>query len=231
MHPERVQILGSTEISYLESLAPGEARHGIETFLAMEPGCIIVTKGLALSGDLVEACNRTAIPLMRTEMLSSRAIELVQQFLEHEIAPRTNIHGVPADVLGIGVLLLGKSGVGKSEAALELIMRGHRLIADDLVEVRRKGPNGVFGYPSELLEHHMEIRGVGIINIKDMFGVAAVRDEKKIKMVMELQRLDEFDGRDRLGGWMSWFTGSWMCRFPCNGSLSAPAEMSAPWWK
>jgi HPr kinase/phosphorylase len=115
------------------------------------------------------------------------------------LAPTASIHAVLMDVLGVGVLLLGKSGIGKSEAALDLIMRGHRLVADDLVEVRRTSGEVLVGWASELIKHHMEVRGLGIINIKDMFGVAAVRDEKKIELVLELTRWDATETHDRLG--------------------------------
>lgn len=198
VHPERVQILGATEMSYIASLPPEEGRHGIETFLALEPACVVVTKGLELPAALVECANRVGVPLLRTPLASSAAIEAIQNFIEIQLAPTASVHGVLLDVLGVGVLLLGKSGIGKSEAALELVMRGHRLVADDLVEVRRHGETLV-GWVSELIKHHMEVRGIGIINIKDMFGVAAVRDEKKIEMALELVRWDENEAPDRLG--------------------------------
>ncbi len=199
VHPERVQILGATELSYLASLPIDEARHGIETFMALEPACIVVTKGLDVPQNLIDSANKTNVPLLRTPLSSSAAIEAVQTFIERELAPTCSIHGVLMDVLGVGVLLLGKSGIGKSEAALELIMRGHRLVADDLVEVRRTSGNMLVGWASELIKHHMEVRGIGIINIKDMFGVAAVRDEKKVEVVLELVRWDEAEGPERLG--------------------------------
>jgi HPr kinase/phosphorylase len=198
VHPERVQILGATELSYLASLPPDEARQGIETFMALEPACIVVTKGLDVPTHLLDCANRLGVPLMRTPLASSVAIESIQNFIELQLSPTASIHGVLMDVLGIGVLLLGRSGVGKSEAALELIMRGHRLVADDLVEVRRGSGDLLVGWASELIKHHMEVRGIGIINIKDMFGVAAVRDEKKIELVLELVRWDETEA-DRLG--------------------------------
>src|SRR5262249_46591757 len=138
------------------------------------------------------------VPLLRTPLVSSMAIDTVQKFLQLQLAPRASIHAVMLDVLGVGVLLIGKSGIGKSEAALELVMRGHRLVADDLVEVRRSG-DVLVGWASELIKHHMEVRGLGIINIKDMFGVAAVRDTKKIELVLELIKWDESESYDRLG--------------------------------
>ncbi|MCG5054584.1 MAG: HPr(Ser) kinase/phosphatase [Myxococcales bacterium] len=199
VHPERVQVLGGTEISYLASLPEQEARHGIETLMALEPACCVVTKGLDVPPDLLRAAEHRNIAVLRTPLVSSVAIETLQTFLEAQLAPSVSLHGVLLDVLGVGVLLLGKSSVGKSETALELIMKGHRLVADDLVEIRRTGQDQLIGWPSELIKHHMEIRGLGIINIKDLFGVAAVRDEKKLELVIELLDWKEADTHDRLG--------------------------------
>ncbi len=198
-HPEQVHVLGATELSYLASLPPAEARHGIETLIALDPACILVTKDLDVPQDLLDSSAAAGIPVLRTPMASPVAIEATQKFIELHLAPTASIHGVLLDVLGVGVLLMGKSGIGKSEAALELIMRGHRLVADDLVEVRRFSGDLLVGWASELIKHHMEVRGLGIINIKDMFGVAAVRDEKKMELVVELVRWDENGTPDRLG--------------------------------
>jgi HPr kinase/phosphorylase len=199
VHPERVQVLGATEISYAASLAEEPARASVEGFVALNPACIVVTKGLDIPTVLLDACERLGVPLLRTPMLSSHAIDAIQTHLELQLAPTASIHAVLVDVLGVGVLLLGKSGIGKSEAALDLVMRGHRLVADDLVEVRRTSGDVLVGWASELIKHHMEVRGLGIINIKDMFGVAAVRDEKKIELVLELIRWDQNEAHDRLG--------------------------------
>ncbi|HEV3032163.1 MAG TPA: HPr(Ser) kinase/phosphatase [Polyangia bacterium] len=199
VHPERVQILGSTEISYLQTLTEEEARHSVDSFMSLDPACIVVTKGLDVPPALLESAERMGVPLLRTPIVSSTAIDAIQKHLELQLAPTASIHAVLMDVLGVGVLLLGKSGIGKSEAALDLIMRGHRLVADDLVEVRRTSGEVLVGWASELIKHHMEVRGLGIINIKDMFGVAAVRDEKKIELVLELTRWDASESHDRLG--------------------------------
>ncbi len=199
VHPDRVQVLGSTEISYLGSLPADAAGRGIREFIGLSPACIIVTKGLDVPADLVEAAAGAEIPVLRTSLVSSVAIDRLQKFLELQLAPTASLHAVLMDVLGVGVLLLGKSGIGKSEAALDLVMRGHRLVADDLVEVRRGSGDVLFGTASELIKHHMEVRGLGIINIKDMFGVAAVRDTKKLELVLELIEWDESESYDRLG--------------------------------
>lgn len=199
VHPERVQVLGATEIAYLASLPPQEARHGIETLMALEPAACVVTKGLDVPNDLLVCADAKNVPVLRTPLVSSVAIETLHTFLETQLAPTVSLHGVLLDVLGVGVLLLGKSSVGKSETALELLMKGHRLVADDLVEIRRTNQDNLIGWPSELIKHHMEIRGLGIINIKDLFGVAAVRDEKKLELVIELLDWKEANTHDRLG--------------------------------
>jgi HPr kinase/phosphorylase len=199
VHPERVQILGATEISYLETLTPEQSQGSIDSFMSLDPACVIVTKGLDVPRQLLEGAERLGVPLLRTPLVSSAAIDAIQNHLELQLAPTASIHAVLMDVLGVGVMLLGKSGIGKSEAALDLIMRGHRLVADDLVEVRRTSGEVLVGWASELIKHHMEVRGLGIINIKDMFGVAAVRDEKKIELVLELTRWDANESHDRLG--------------------------------
>ena len=199
VHPERVQVLGATEISYLGTLSEADARKSAEAFIGLNPACVVVTKGLEVPRLLLDVADRVGVPVLRTPLVSSTAIDTIQKHLELQLAPTASIHAVLMDVLGVGVLLLGKSGIGKSEAALDLIMRGHRLVADDLVEVRRTSGDVLVGWASELIKHHMEVRGLGIINIKDMFGVAAVRDEKKIELVLELLRWDQTESHDRLG--------------------------------
>jgi HPr kinase/phosphorylase len=199
VHPERAQILGSTELGYLHSLPPELARRGIEGFLAVGPACVIVTKGLDVPMDLLELANETRVPVLRSKLPSSVVIDGLVRFMDDALAPNVSLHGVLVDVLGVGVLLFGRSSVGKSEAALELVMRGFRLVADDLVEVRRIAGEVLIGRASELIKHHMEVRGLGIINIKDMFGVASVRDEKKVELVLELAPWTETDVADRLG--------------------------------
>ena len=139
------------------------------------------------------------IPLLRSHHQSSTFISLLTQYLEERLLAQTNVHGVLVDVLGVGVLLLGKSGVGKSECALDLVIRGHRLVSDDIVKVRLKLPAVLFGEGSDLLHYHMEIRGLGIINIKHLFGVASIRERKKIDLVIELVEWQDGQEYDRLG--------------------------------
>jgi HPr kinase/phosphorylase len=199
LHKERVQVFGNTEMSYLGTLPPEQAVESLTNFFAQEISCLVITKGLEAPAALVAAAEKGGVPVLRTSHLSSNFIESIQNYLEDVLTAQTSMHGVLLDVFGVGILLLGKSGIGKSEIALDLVMRGHRLVADDIVDVKRKSPEAVFGAGSEIIKHHMEIRGLGIINIKDLFGVAAIRDRKKIEIVMELVEWDPSVEYDRLG--------------------------------
>jgi HPr kinase/phosphorylase len=199
LHPERVQVFGNTEISYLHTLTPEKQRESLRTLFDENLACVVVTKALDLPQALIDACNAAHLALMKTPLTSSSFIQLVQQFLEESLSESGSHHGVLMDVFGVGILLLGKSGIGKSEIALDLVMRGHRLVADDIVDVTRRKQNNVYGTGNPIIKHHMEIRGLGIINIKDLFGVAAVRDRKKIELVIELVEWDPTREYDRLG--------------------------------
>jgi HPr kinase/phosphorylase len=199
LHKERVQVFGNTEMSYLATLSRERVREVTRAFFAQEVACLVVTKGLEVPPELVAAADEAGVPLLRTPHLSSIFIEEVQSWLEDVLTAQTSMHGVLLDVFGVGILLLGKSGIGKSEIALDLIMRGHRLVADDIVDVKRKAQDSVFGTGSDIIKHHMEIRGLGIINIKDLFGVAAIRERKKIEIVLELVEWDPSVEYDRLG--------------------------------
>ncbi len=155
-------------------------------------------RGLAPPAELHVLCDQRSVPLLVSSLVTSDFISAVTAWMGDRLAPSTEVHGVLVDVLGIGVLVTGKSGIGKSEAALDLVVRGHRLVADDVVRVRRQG-RGVMGRGAEILGHHMEIRGLGIINIKDLFGIAAVRETKRIELVVELKEWAEGMEYDRLG--------------------------------
>lgn len=199
LHRDRVQTLGATEIEYLKAAAPAARALGIETVMGASPACVVVTRDLEPPAELVEASDRHEVPLATTRLSSAEFIAGVTQFLQAKLSASTSIHGVLLDILGIGVLLLGKSGIGKSEAALDLVARGHRLVADDIVNIRRIGPKLIYGSGSGIIRHHMEIRGLGIINIQDLFGISAVRDVKKIELVIELSDWDQDAEYDRLG--------------------------------
>jgi len=199
LHPDRLQVLGSTELSYLNHLPVDLAEKNLTKLCNVDICCFIITKGQEPPAMLVREVEARGIPLLRTHHQSSTFISLITQFLEERLLPSTTIHGVLVDVLGVGVLLHGKSGIGKSEVALDLVLRGHRLVADDVVKVRMKLPAVLFGEGMDLLHYHMEIRGLGIINIKHLFGVAAIRERKKIDLAIELVSWEEGHEYDRLG--------------------------------
>lgn len=199
LHPDRIQVLGSTELSYLASMAKERAMEQLEEILSRQLSCLIVTKNQDVPDYLIELTDSCNTPLLRTRHLSSSFISLITKFLEERLLPTSTLHGVLLDVLGVGVLLQGKSGIGKSECALELILRGYRLVADDVIKVRLKLPSVIFGEGMDLLHYHMEIRGLGILNIKHLFGVAAIRERKKIDLVIELVPWEDGREYDRLG--------------------------------
>jgi len=198
LHPRRVLVLGGTEVEYLRDHEAGRGL-GIETLLASDPACIVVCRGLTPPPELAIAAESRGVPVLVSSLITADFIAAVTSWMSDRLAPSTDMHGVLLDVLGIGVLLLGKSGIGKSETALDLVVRGHRLVADDIVDIRKRPPDTVFGSGSEIIRHHMEIRGLGIINIKDLFGIVSVRDTKKIELVVELREWNENEEYDRLG--------------------------------
>lgn len=199
MKPGRVQIVGESETEYLSTLAEPERRERFERITAMPVPCFILTKGLEPLPYFLELCRERQVPLLRARALSSTVIKRVSYFLEDHLVPSTHVHGVLLDIYGLGVLLIGRSGVGKSESALDLISRGHSLVADDRVTIKRY-PNGdLIGFASGTLRHHMELRGLGIINVHDLFGLAAVRDRKSIDLVVELEPWQDGQAYDRLG--------------------------------
>jgi HPr kinase/phosphorylase len=199
LHPDRIQVLGATELSYIAQLPPQKAQLHLRELCALDISCFIITKGQAPPEMLLRETEQQGIALLRTHHQSSTFISLITKFLEERLLPSTTVHGVLVDILGVGVLIVGKSGIGKSECALDLVLRGHRLVADDVVKVRMKLPAVLFGEGMDLIHYHMEIRGLGIINIKDLFGISSVRDAKKIELVIELAEWDENEEYDRLG--------------------------------
>jgi HPr kinase/phosphorylase len=199
LHPDRVQVLGNTEISYLNQIPEVLSRQHIDKLCTYPISCFIVTKGLDPPEFLLAAAEAAGIPLLGTHHQSSTFISLITKFLEESLLPSTHIHGVLVDVLGVGLLLLGKSGIGKSECALDLVIRGHRLVADDIVHIKKKMPAALVGQAGDTIQYHMEIRGLGIINIKDLYGVSSIREKKIIDMVLELVEWDPDHEYERLG--------------------------------
>jgi len=197
--PGRIQILGESELHYLDTMPSDVRAARIAEICRLPVAAFVVTKGQAVPEDLARECRAQQVPLLVSDQTTSVVIQSITRVLEDELAPTTTVHGVLVDVYGMGVLLLGDSGIGKSECALDLIQRGHRLVADDVVEIR-KYPNGsLVGRAAEMIRYHMELRGIGIINIKHLFGVSAVRASNAIELVIELQRWDPTKKYDRLG--------------------------------
>ncbi|GBE15126.1 MAG TPA: HPr(Ser) kinase/phosphatase [Proteobacteria bacterium] len=186
IHRDRVQILGKTEISYLAALETKVAWQRLNGLCSSGVSCLIVAKGLDVPDAMRELADRHKVPLLRSPEISSNLIRRVTNYLEDILAPETSVHGAMIDVFGVGILLLGKSGIGKSECALGLVERGHRLVGDDVVIIKRKVAGILSGSCDELIEHHIEIRGLGIINIKDLYGVSSIRKTKKLELIVEL---------------------------------------------
>ncbi|ANS76298.1 serine kinase [Paenibacillus yonginensis] len=200
-HPlERVQILGKTELHFIGMLPANERKERIERLCqSEETPCIIVTRGLEVPEELVQASSANQLPVLRSSLATTILSSRITGFLESKLAPTATIHGVLVDVYGVGMLITGSSGIGKSETALELVKRGHRLIADDAVEIRQTSDNQLHGTAPELIRHLLEIRGVGIINVMTLFGAGAIRNNKRITLVVRLEAWQQEKQYDRLG--------------------------------
>jgi HPr kinase/phosphorylase len=199
LHAGRVLVLGQSEVRFLERHDPGERRAIVARTLTREVPCVLSTSGLAPPPEVVEAYEAASVPLLRTAAPTGVAIARVTALLEDSLAERQIIHAVLMDILGLGVLITGESGIGKSECALDLIGRGHRLVADDTVEVRRRAESVIIGTCPELTRHHMELRGLGLINVRELFGIASVRTSKRVEFVVQLERWEPGRAYERLG--------------------------------
>jgi HPr kinase/phosphorylase len=196
---ERLQLLGMTELTFFDKLSEGEQKVRMEELCRdITPG-IIITRGQEVPTELIAASERESVPVMRSNMKTTRLVSHLTNFLESRLAPTTAVHGVLIDIYGVGVLITGKSGVGKSETALELVKRGHRLVADDCVEIRQEDQDTLVGNAPELIEHLLEIRGLGIINVMTLFGAGAVRSNKKISLIINLELWEKNKQYDRVG--------------------------------
>jgi HPr kinase/phosphorylase len=197
--PRRLHVLGETEITYLNSLDPGTRRQALDGFFRFDLPCVFVTKGQEVPPELLELARDRGVPVLRTRLKTAEFYRRIKPFLEEAFAPRTTLHGSLADVYGVGLLFIGRSGIGKSECVLDLVERGHRLVADDVVLVSRRGTDLLIGQGHELAGHHMEIRGVGLIDIPSLFGVRAVRQQKRIEVVVQLEDWENAKDADRTG--------------------------------
>lgn len=196
--PDRMHVLGETEITYLGSLDPAARRHALEGLFGFELPVIFVSKGQEVPPELVELSNTHGVPLLRSALKTAEFYRRIKPIVEEATAKRTTLHASLADVYGVGLLFMGRSGIGKSECVLDLVERGHRLVADDVVQVTRRG-NMLIGQGHELAAHHMEIRGVGLIDIPALFGIRAVRQQKRIEVVVQLADWDKAHDADRTG--------------------------------
>lgn len=192
VHPNRVQVLGSAEIAYLAGIGTDTRAKAVRDLFACETSAVvIVANGEQVDGDLIEAADKTRMPLFTSSMPSPQLIDDLQHYLTRALAVRATMHGVFMEVMNIGVFLTGQSGIGKSELALELLSRNHRLVADDAVEFSRVAPDSIEGRSPELLCDYLEVRGLGILNVRKMFGETAVRREKKLHLIVRLQELTD----------------------------------------
>jgi HPr kinase/phosphorylase len=196
---ERIQILGETEILYLNTRADAERRRDIENLFSVPLVCVIVTRSLEVPTELMTLAAKTGVPVLRTNMLTTPFIHELTQFLDNVFAPTDVVHGTLVDVYGVGLLFTGPSGIGKSEIALDLVERGHRLVADDTVQVTKKSEDILLGRGHEHLQHFMEIRGIGIINAHDLFGIRAIRVQKRIEVEVNLMQWDSEEDWERSG--------------------------------
>jgi HPr kinase/phosphorylase len=195
----RLQVLGETEVQYLSSLGTAERRESLEAFYDHDIPCVFVTKGLTIPGVIGELADERTVPLIRSGLKTGEFFRRIKPFLEDEFAPSTAVHGSLADVYGVGLLFVGQSGIGKSECVLDLVERGHRLVADDVVRIRRRGHDVLIGRAIEQQQFHMEIRGVGIIDVRALFGIRSVRQQKRVEVVVQLERWSDEMTYDRTG--------------------------------
>ncbi len=202
IHPNRIQVLGTAELRYLDGLGKNSHADAIKQLFASAPAAVVVADGEAVSEELEETAERTATPLFATPLPSHKIISHLHYQISNDLADKIILHGVFMEILGMGVLLTGESGIGKSELALELITRGHRLIADDAPEFSRTAPDRLTGRCPSALQEFLEVRGLGVLNIRAMFGDSAIKPSNDLRLIIHLQRMDDDALRriDRLQG-------------------------------
>ena len=197
--PLRIQILGWTELGFMLNMSDDERNKALGYWLGLKPAAAVITRGLEIPEYFIDACREYEVPLLKTDEDTSPFLAAMIENLNKELAPRITRHGVLVEVYGEGVLITGESGAGKSEAAIELIKRGHRLIADDAVEIRKISDNTLMGNSPSNIRHFVELRGIGIIDARRIFGMGAVKLNEKIDMVIQLEAWDSTKAYDRLG--------------------------------
>lgn len=197
--PHRLHVFGETEITYLASLDAVERRRSLTKFFSFDLPCVFITKGQEVPVELLELARERSVPVLRSRLKTAEFYRQIKPLVEEAFAPRTTLHGSLADVYGVGLLFIGRSGIGKSECVLDLVERGHRLVADDVVQVTRRGNDILIGRGHELAGHHMEIRGIGLIDIPALFGVRSVRQQKRIEVIVQLEDWETAQDADRTG--------------------------------
>jgi HPr kinase/phosphorylase len=195
----RVLVFGRSEVHYLETLTAAERGSAVRRVFSHPLPCLLVTGGADAPSEALTEADRASVPLLRTKTATPDAISKLSALLDTHLAPRGTVHGVLMDILGLGVLMVGESGIGKSECALDLVVRGHRLVSDDVVDLHCRAESFIIGTCPELTRHHMEIRGLGLINVQDLFGVASTRSSKRVELVVQLERWEHGREYDRLG--------------------------------
>ena len=195
----RVQIMGKVEFTYLEELSAAERIMRLDKFFSLDFPALVITRGLQIFPEMRDLAEKYDIPLLRCEHGTSQFMSMVIRYLSEQLAPCKTRHGVLCEIYGEGILIMGESGVGKSEAAIELVKRGHRLVADDAVEIKKISDSALIGSSPEIIRHFVEVRGIGIIDVKEIFGMGAIKDEQQIDMVIHLEPWDKEKQYDRLG--------------------------------
>lgn len=195
----RVLVFGESEIRFLEKMSADTRTGSLRRLLARDLPCVLVTGGFEPPAEMIAEAERAGVPVLRTALATPVAIARLTAHLEDQLAPREILHGVLMDILGLGVFIAGESGIGKSECALDLVVRGHRLVADDTVEVRCRAQSMLVGACPELTRNHIEIRGLGLINVGDLFGISATRTSKRVELIVQLERWEAGREYDRLG--------------------------------
>jgi len=196
---KRIQVIGNSEFTYLKTLSPALRKASIRRVLEFDIPCIIITNGNQPPQELLQIADEKEIAVFLTPFSTTKVTQLLSAYLDEEFAPKITIHGSLVDVYGVGLLFTGRSGIGKSEIALDLVERGHQLVADDVVNIIRKGNNVLIGAGSEMLQHHMEVRGLGIIDVRSIFGIRSIRKQKRIQVEVHLEDWDDSEDYERIG--------------------------------